>query len=245
MNLAHKGALGMLVLTHFFPRMSRFLLLALFAFVLTACAEVDDAPIAETSDADVASSETPMFTGTALALDTTASSIEWQAAKVTRTHDGGFNRFEGMVYLDGETLTGVEVQIDPASIFSDSERLTGHLMSDDFFDVATFQEASFQAMSFEPIAAADSVEWADATHRVMGTLTMHGQSRQVTFPARVEVTPEAVRADSEFLINRQEWGLSYPGAPDDLIQDEVQIKLNVVAPRMMATEGENAEAATS
>ena len=60
---------------------------------------------------------------------------------------------------------------------------------------------------------------------------MHGQSRQVTFPARVVVTPEAVRADAAFLINRHDWGLNYPGAPDDLVQDEVQIKLNVVAPR--------------
>ena len=32
---------------------------------------------------------------------------------------------------------------------------------------------------------------------------------------------------AEFTIDRQLWGLAYPGKPDDLIKDQVLIKLDV------------------
>ncbi len=218
--------------------MLRLSLLLVPAFVLAACADVGDAPVAETTTLTdtAATAAAPSFTGTALPLDTTASSIGWHAAKVTRTHDGGFQRFDGALYVDGETVTGVDVTIDAASIYSDSERLTGHLKSEDFFDVALYPTARFTATTFEPIPEADSAEWADATHQVTGTLTMRGQTRQLTFPARITVGAGSITADADFIINRQEWGLSYPGAPDDLIRDKVQILLHAVAPRAAATE---------
>lgn len=209
--------------------MPRFALpLLVVAFGLSGCADVGDGPRA-TVEAAEADTSAAAFTGTALPIDTTRSRIEWLAAKVTRTHDGGFEDFAGTVYLDGETLTGVDLKIEAASIWSDTERLTGHLRSPDFFEVETFPEATFRADSFEPIAAADSVEWAEATHRIGGVLTMHGQSNRVTFPARVEVAEGAATAEADFIIDRQRWGLTYPGQPDDLIQDEVRVKLYVVA----------------
>lgn len=202
-------------------------LLAL-ALTLSACADVGDGPRAtvEAADADTSAAA---FAGTALAIDTAQSRIEWLGAKVTRTHDGGFEDFRGTVYLDGETVTGVDLTIDAGSIWSDTERLTGHLKSDDFFGVETYPEATFRADSFEPLAAADSVEWADATHRISGVLSMRGQSNRVTFPARVEVAEGRVSAEADFIIDRQRWGLTYPGQPDDLIRDEVRVMLSVVA----------------
>lgn len=202
--------------------------LLVLALGLSACADVGDGPRA-TSEAAEADTSTAAFAGTALPIDTTESRIEWLAAKVTRTHDGGFEDFHGTVYLDGETLTGVDLTIDAASIWSDTDRLTGHLKSDDFFEVEVYPEATFRADSFEPLAAADSVEWAEATHRVGGVLTMRDRSNRVTFPARIEIADGAVTAEADFIIDRQEWGLTYPGQPDDLIRDEVRIKLFVVA----------------
>lgn len=205
------------------PRLSFALLL-----LLSACADIGDGPRATVEEAETAT-EATAFTGTALAIDTTQSRIDWEAAKVTRTHDGGFEDFTGTVYLDGETLTGVDLTIDAASIWSDAEKLTGHLKNEDFFEVETYPEATFEADTFEPIAEADSTDWADATHRVTGTLTMHGQANRVTFPAQIQIADGTVTADANFIIDRQQWGLSYPGAPDDLIDDEVRIKLHVVA----------------
>lgn len=205
-----------------------FLLVALLG--LAACANVGDAPEATVEDVTPADDAPEPFTGTPIAIDTTQSAITWRAAKVTRAHDGGFRSFDGVVYRDGDALTGVDLTIDAASIWSDTEKLTGHLKSDDFFDVAQFPEATFRADAFEPIAVPDSTEWAEATHRISGVLTMHGQAQRITFPAKVTVTDDAIAATADFLIERSRWNLTYPGKPDDLIQEEVRLTFDVVAP---------------
>ena len=197
--------------------------------ILAACGDVGDAPRATVEETSATDTPAEAFSGTALAIDTSRSAIDWLGAKVTGTHDGGFEVFDGAVYRDGDTVTGVELTIDATSIWSDNDRLTGHLKSDDFFAVETYSEATFRADTFEPIAPADSVEWAEATHRVGGVLTMRGQSNRITFPARIAVTDDAVEADADFLIERSRWGLTYPGKPDDLIQEEVRLKFDVVA----------------
>jgi hypothetical protein len=58
---------------------------------------------------------------------------------------------------------------------------------------------------------------------------MRGQAQRITFPAEVTVADGAVRANADFLIERGRWGLSYPGKPDDLIQEEVRLMFDVVA----------------
>ncbi|MEP0549075.1 MAG: YceI family protein [Rhodothermales bacterium] len=210
---------------------------------LTACADVGDAPQATVEDVSPMANAAEPFTGTPVAIDTAQSAIRWRAAKVTGAHDGGFRTFDGVVYRDGGVLTGVDLTIDAASIWSDNEKLTGHLKSADFFDVEQFSEATFRADSFELIAVEDSVEWAEATHRIGGVLTMHGQAQRITFPAKVTVTDDAITATADFLIERSRWDLTYPGKPDDLIQEEVRLMFDVVAPGTMepaASQGETA-----
>ncbi len=197
--------------------------------LLSACADVEDAPHAQTTGVDGDSVAATLFTGEPLAIDTANSSIVWQASKVTRTHDGGFGEFTGHVYVENEALAGVEVQIAAASIFSDTERLTGHLQSDDFFDVEVFPSANFAASSFEPLVG-DSV----ATHTVTGELTLRDQTNRISFPASISVSSDSVMTQADFIINRQEWGLSYPGAPDDLIRDNVRISLDLASARNLA-----------
>jgi polyisoprenoid-binding protein YceI len=207
--------------------------------LLAACADVGEAPAAETtalgppaadtpadSVADPAAPAPPPLAGTPLPVDTVRSRIGWRAAKVTRTHEGGFRRFEGAVYLDGGRVTGAEVTADARSIFSDDERLTGHLRGPDFFEVERHPVVRFRIDEVVPLAPGDS---AGATHRAAGTLEMRGRTNRVAFPATIRVAGGAVSADADFTIDRQDWGLSYPGAPDDLIRDEVRVVLQVFA----------------
>ena len=210
--------------------MLRSLLILGSAVALTACADVGDAPVAETSAVSDADGELA-FVGDAVPLAAGDSTVAWTGAKITGTHDGGFRDVTGEIYLDGETVTGADVRIDAGSIYSDNEDLTGHLLSADFFEVETYPEARFQTDTLRPVAVADSVEWAEATHFVTGRLTLHGQTNEITFPALVSVTPEAATVRATFNIERARWGLEYPGKPDDLIRDEVQIRLDARAPR--------------
>ena len=68
------------------------------------------------------------------------------------------------------------------------------------------------------------------THIVSGVLQLHGKRRPVNFPATIEAGAAAVTVSASFDINRQNWGVSYPGKKDDLIKDDVKIKLDLNFP---------------
>jgi len=155
------------------------------------------------------------------------SKIEWVGAKVTLKHDGGFKTFTGKVELADGALEGgkVSVEIETKSVFSDAEKLTGHLLSPDFFDVEKFPKAEFASTEIKTGGA------EGATHTITGNLTLHGVTKSVSFPAKVEVSDSEVKATAEFSINRKDFDIVYPGKPDDLIHDNVTIKLDIKAPR--------------
>lgn len=189
------------------------------ALVLSACGDVGDAPRAQTDDAVTVAQNS----GEALAIDTSRSAINWKAAKVTRAHDGGFNTFYGTISVADNQVVGADIMIDTRSIWSDTQRLTNHLKSPDFFDVETYSQAQFVANQIEP---ADST---GATHLVTGNLTMHGQTKAVTFPATISLEDDDVRAAADFIIDRRDWGINYKGQADDLVENSVRLILDVVA----------------
>ncbi len=151
------------------------------------------------------------------------SKLMWVGSKVTGKHDGGFKTFDAAASLKDGAIEGgsVTVRIDTKSIYSDSDKLTGHLMSDEFFDVKAFPEATFASTEVKKGAE------GDFTHTVVGNLTLHGETKKVTFPATIENADGAIKVSSEFVINRKDFGMKYPGKPDDLIRDEVVIKLDL------------------
>jgi polyisoprenoid-binding protein YceI len=197
------------------------LILLLGGMVISSCGDVGDAPKAKTGEAV----EVTEAGGGTYLIDTARSDINWKAAKVTKAHDGGFGTFEGTLTVDDSDITGAKIMIESQSIWSDSERLTGHLKSNDFFVVDSFPTATFEASSFQPISG----DTSGATHSVTGNLAMRGNTKSVTFPAKVEISGNEVKAYADFTINRKDWGIIYPGAPDDLIEDEVRIIFDITA----------------
>ncbi len=161
------------------------------------------------------------------AFDQSASKVSWVGSKVTGKHEGGFTAFTGNVDLvDGAPeKSKVNVDIDASSLTTDSEKLVGHLKSPDFFDVAKFPKAAF--------VSTDIKKGGDkgATHTVTGNLTLKGVTKSVTFPANITVAGDTASVDAEFSINRQDFGLTYAGKVDDLIRNDVVIKLAIKARR--------------
>lgn len=155
------------------------------------------------------------------------SRIEFVGAKVTRKHDGSFQLFTGAVNLvdNDPTKSSVTAEIDVGSLKSDEEKLTGHLKSGDLLDVAKFPKATFTSTSVK--AGGDK----GATHTVTGNLQLHGVTKSISFPANVKTSGDSVEVDAEFAINRKDFGIVYPGMPDDLIKDDVLLKLQIRARR--------------
>ena len=166
--------------------------------------------------------------GEALVINGENSKVEFTGSKVTGKHDGGFKTFTGTIDLvNGKPAnSSVYVDIDAGSVFTDDEKLTGHLKSADFFDVAKFPKATFRSKSIE----ADSAKGPDG-YTVTGDFSLHGVTKSISFPATIKAGPESVDVDAEFAVNRKDFGIVYTGTADDLIRDDVVIRLNLRAPR--------------
>lgn len=149
------------------------------------------------------------------------SKIGFVGSKVTGSHDGGFTNFSGTVSVaDGKVVTPTEIKITMASTWSDAEKLTGHLKSPDFFDAEKFPTTTFTVTGIE--AATDG-------QKVTGNLALHGVTNSISFPAKIEVADASLTVKAEFAINRKDFAINYPGKADDLIRDNVVIKLDLSA----------------
>ena len=54
-------------------------------------------------------------------------------------------------------------------------------------------------------------------------------TKEISFPAKIEVKDDAVTVKAEFSINRHDFDIKYAGKPDDLIREGVVLRLDVKA----------------
>ena len=162
-----------------------------------------------------------------LAITPENSKVEFVASKVTRSHNGSFKQFSGAIDLapDNIPTSRVTIDIDTASVATDTDRLTAHLQKPDFFDVAKFPKGTFVSTKIEPGIKAST------NYEVTGNFDLHGVKKSITFPAMITVTADSVSVTAEFAINRKDFGIVYQNIGDDLIRDEVVIKLTLKVPR--------------
>src|SRR5690606_2044126 len=164
----------------------------------TTSAEVNEA-VEKTSDSAV---------GTKYVF-TPESKIEFTGSKVTGKHDGGFKTFTGhFTVADGKPVgNDHKVVIDMNSTWSDSDKLTAHLKNADFFDVEKFPESAFDVTALTP--------GEDGAYTVAGNFTLHGVTKNISFPATVSQDGETVTIKAEFDINRKDFGIVYNSSKAD------------------------------
>ena len=132
---------------------------------------------------------------------------------------GRFNEFESTLELDPENLSNssVAVTIQTASIDVGNKAFEDHLRSDDLFDSETYPEISFVSTSL----TRDS----DEKGKLTGDLTMHGETKPVTFDVTFNGTGPHFRSGKQVLgfsamakIDRSEWGITYalPNVPAEV-----------------------------
>ncbi len=209
-----------------------------FAIFLSACAGPPaDQPKAVTNVASNTNTAAPVNTannaakpavqGEKLEINSQNSTVNFVGYKVTGKHDGGFKNLSGAINLVNAKPeeSGVSVEIETNSIFSDDPGLTEHLKSPDFFDVAKFPKASFKSTRIEAGAQEPN------NYMVTGDLDLHGVVKSIQFPARIDVTDSEAAVKIKFRLNRKDFQMNYPGKADNLISDEVTLALDVKAPR--------------
>lgn len=210
------------------------------ALAATACKDNKTADSVSTGTEQSAAAHS----GDAYTIDQSASTIKWHA-----THKGGLNPRYGTVSgtgtltADNGNLVSGEYTADMNTLLTDpaavnpnegkrSTDLDEHLKSEDFFDVASHPNVVFTITKVEDLAAGTEARLEGANKLVSGNLSIKGQTVNVTFPAKVDVTENELRLASKFIINRKDWGLNYKteGNPADwAISQDVELDLNILA----------------
>ena len=180
------------------------------------------APKATSAAATTQASIDPIEGAKAFPFTQAESKLNWTGRKVTGAHEGSFATFGGIIeVVDNDAAKSrVRAEIDMNSLTTAPDKLVGHLKSDDFFGVEKFPFANF---------VSTSVAKNESGYTVTGNLTMHGVTRALSFPATITMSDSEVTVNAEFAINRKEFGVVYPGKPDDLISDDVALKLEIHA----------------
>jgi polyisoprenoid-binding protein YceI len=144
--------------------------------------------------------------------------IEFIGTKPNGRHEGGFSKFSGKFEpIDADLTTSkITVDIEAGSLYTDTQKLTGHLKTPDFFDVNTYPEASFVSTAIKAGGA------GDGTHTITGDLSLHGTKKSVSFPAKITLADDSLKLASEFKINRKDFGMNFSRSPVD---DDVTIKI--------------------
>jgi polyisoprenoid-binding protein YceI len=174
-----------------------------------------------TSATEPVTAAAPAAGSVSYAFSNEGSTLEFVGAKVSAKHNGAFKTFHGVINALGAdpTKSNVSAEIDIASLSIEPAKLSNHLKTPDFFDAEKFPKAKFVSTAIK--AGGEN----GATHTVSGNLELHGVTKGITFPAKIKIEAEQVTVDAEFAINRKDFSIVYPGMPDDLIKDDVLIKL--------------------
>jgi polyisoprenoid-binding protein YceI len=215
---------------------SRFIIAGLAATsFLSACG--DSAPKGD--DAKVQDQQqTAEATGAQFTVDTTASRVRFTGHGVGKNHKGTFKLSGGNVAVANNQITGGSFTLNIKSMDLDEkggmfdEKLRPHLMSGDFFDAEKFGTAKFDITSVTPYSATSSdtsiVQGANFT--VSGNLTLKDQTKNVSFPAKIDLDGNTLKAKANFDIDRRQWQMNYGNDKtlgDKFISEKVNIELDL------------------
>ncbi|WP_187264009.1 YceI family protein [Pontibacter beigongshangensis] len=223
----------------------------LLALQLAACdttIKTDDAEVGEPLQ-----SARPFASSEPMIIDTAQSQVTWIGSKMTGRHNGTICIETGELQLLQGRISGGHIVIDLTKLVctdkninaESSKKLATHLKSADFFDVENHPTATFEIVSVAPY---DSLSRKEATphtranyselkinsptHTITGNLTIKGTARSISFPAKVRLEKDQLRAKANFNIDRTQWGLVYrsdESLGDKTIYSSVNIGFDIVA----------------
>ena len=169
------------------------------------------------------------------------STITWHATKVTGEHSGTVGIQNGFVSSNDGDIVSANIIADMTQIRCTdlegewSDKLVGHLNSDDFFATEQFKTSSFSLKEFRPL---DKEAQGGMTHEVTGDFTIRDQTKSVTFLATVSEVDGKMTISGEVVLDRSQFNVRYGSGSffddlgDNLIHDNFTVGFALVADAM-------------
>lgn len=169
-----------------------------------------------------------------MSVNSAESNVKWLGKKVTGEHFGSIQIAMGDLQFDGDKLTGGSFEIDMNSITNTdienqeySQKLVGHLKSDDFFGVEKFPAASFVITKVAPKSA--------NKYHVTGDLTIKGITKSIEFPVEISLNGSKATASASITVDRSNFDIRYGSGSffddlgDKMIYDDFTLDVTLVA----------------
>lgn len=166
-------------------------------------------------------------------LKTVSGKVSWVGYGIGKSHPGTINIKSGEVVLGAkDVLTSAQFVLDMKSLHSpDSDKLTGHLKSADFFEVEKYPEAKFKTTSVEALPGGK-------TYKLKGDLTIKDKTEPTEFEVTINKAGATYTAKASTQItDRTKYGINYNSKKftavsklgDKLIEDNIKIDIDATA----------------
>jgi polyisoprenoid-binding protein YceI len=155
-------------------------------------------------------------------IDPVHSGITFRVSHLNLSHVfGRFDSFSGGFALDSSdpAKSSFTINIKTTSVDTNNVGRDNHLRSPDFFNAKQFPAITFASTSVKPI---------DGGYEVAGNLTMHGETKPITFSlkgGRVAEFQGSPRTgfSTELMLKRSDFGISkFPG----MLGDEIYVSIS-------------------
>ena len=186
-------------------------------------------------------------------LNVGKSKFEWTGGLKfgVKKHTGKLRMLSGNIVLDNKKISG-DVVINMLSLTnselsgSSSERLVGHLRSEDFFNVENFPTAK---LSIKNSKILEKLEDGRYKMLIEGSMTIKGKTNPVSFESIIDLDSEIKTAEGTLIFNRNDFGVQYRSemhldnpksfwnqlqttrdtAKDKVINEEIEIQFSVAS----------------
>jgi polyisoprenoid-binding protein YceI len=209
---------------------------AIAALALIACDKApkgDEAKIADKEEAVVP-------TGQSFVVDTARSYVKFTGHGVGKNHPGTFKLNYGAVAVEKDSLSGGTFVINIKSMQMTEQgpdiknKLHPHLLSGDFFDAEKFGTSTFEITNVVPYKPKDGEKSLveGANYYVSGNFTLKGVTKNISFPVRLDLDGNVLKAKGNFDIDRRQWQMNYGNdrtLGDKFISETVNIELYLEA----------------
>jgi len=154
-----------------------------------------------------------------------ASRIGFEVSQAGAAVKGEFRRFDSEIAFDPNDLSSskVRVEVDVASISTGAEDRDRELPKSDWFDIARFPRAVFEAATFEQ---------TEKGFVARGTLSLRDVKQPVSLPFTLEIAGETARMDAKLDLDRTTFGVGQGmWAASDMVGKKVTLTIHVEAKR--------------
>lgn len=161
------------------------------------------------------------FSGEMKQIDAEQSVLSFVGGSTIIDHEGKFDSYDAHIMLDETDPANLEkasimASVDLTSAVTDADGLNGHLQKADFFDTATYPQATFESTNI--------ASKGGNTYAVTGNLTVKGVTKSVSFDA--EITDEYLTATYDF--PRKEFGIGNDTYGQKLLDETVPVSVKLV-----------------